>query len=339
MAPCGMDKHLSSDDQWPSRQATATTAAVGVTKTQLFFQETAKWLFREQPLEDYGIDAHVETVERGNVKGRLFALQIKSGDSWLRPSATGGWNFYPEKKHVTYWQNHSLPVAIVVWHESSDTLYFREASPHTLEETGSGGWRLHLGDDDLLAKSALPTLTRLSMGTTYDLRLRELRLLLPWMQRITQGQRLILEADEWVNKTWGKGNLEITAIAEDGTKHPLGKWGVALGSEPYETALPALFGWADLVMNPDVECDSEEEYGADTDWESVHWTDLMTPDAEWPTEEEHETDRDPEAIRPYANSINEIDHWSLELRLNKIGRAFLLLDEYARQGQQLQLGL
>ncbi|MEV8130724.1 DUF4365 domain-containing protein [Pseudarthrobacter oxydans] len=166
------------------------------------------------------MDAHVETVESGNVKGRLFALQIKPGDSWLRPSAAGGWNFYPERKHVTYWQNHSLPVAIVVWHESSDTLYFREASPHTLEETGSDGWRLRFGDDDLLTKSALPTLTRLSMGTTYDLRLRELRLLLPWMQRIAQGQRLILEADEWVNKTWGKGSLEITAIAEDGTEAP-----------------------------------------------------------------------------------------------------------------------
>lgn len=91
-------------------------------------------------------------------------------------------------------------------------------------------------------------------------------------------------------------------------------------------------------MNPDVEFDSEENYRADTDSEAVHWTDLMTPDAEWTTEEEHETDSNHESIRPYANSINEIDHWSLELQLNKIGRAFLRLDEYARQGQQLQLG-
>lgn len=306
-----MDEHLSRDDQWPRRQASATTAAVGVTKTQLFFQATAKWLFREQPLEDYGIDAHVEVVESGNVKGRLVALQIKSGDSWLKPSATGGWNFYPEKKHVTYWQNHSLPVAIVVWQESSDTLFFREASRHTLEETKSGGWRLHFGDDDLLTKAALPNLIRLSMGTTYDLRLRELGLLLPWMQRIAQGQRLILKTDEWINKTWGKGDLEILAVADDGTELQLGKWGVALGGEPYETALPALFGWADLAMDPDVE---------------------------WETEEEFDSDPDDDAIHPYANSANEIDHWSLELHLNEIGRAFLLLDEYARQGQQLQLG-
>lgn len=306
-----MDEHLNSDDQWPRRTETATTAAVGVTKTQLFFQATAKWLFREQPLEDYGIDAHVEVVESGDVKGRLVALQIKSGDSWLKPSATGGWNFYPKKKHVTYWQNHSLPVAIVVWHESSDTLFFREASRHTLEETESGGWRLHFGDDDLLTKSALPILNRLSMGSTYDLRLRELRLLLPWMQRIAQGQRLILTAEEWINKTWGKGNLKILAITEDGTKHELGKWGVALGLEPYETALPKLFEWASLEMDPDVEWQTEAEFLA------------------YPYDE---------ALHPYANAANEVDYWSLELHLNEIGRAFLLLDEHARQGQKLQLG-
>jgi hypothetical protein len=198
----------------------------------------------------------------------------------------------------------------VVWQKSSDTLFFREASGHTLEKTASG-WRLHFADDDLLTKSALPILTRLSTGTTYDLRVRELGLLLPWMQRIAQGQPLILKAEEWINKTWGKGNLEILAIAQDGSKHQLGKWGAALGSEPYETALPALFAWTDLAMDPDVEWETDEEFTS------------------YPYDE---------ALHPYRNGGGEVDYRSVELHLNEVGRAFLLLDEHARQGEQLQLG-
>lgn len=295
---------MTKDNHWPRRQPTAQTGALGVTKTQLFFQ-AAGWLFREQPLEDYGIDAHVEIVEGGNVKGRLVALQIKSGDSWLRPIADGGWHFYPEKRHVNYWQNHSLPVAVVVWHQSTDTLFFREASPHTIQKTESGGWKLHFSEDHRLTESALPGVALLSAGTTYDLRLRSLRLLLPWMQRIDQGQRLILRADEWVNRSKGRGDVEIVAITQDGTERQLGKWAVMLGGRPYNEILPSLFAWADLSMNPDVEWDLSEELA---------------------------THGPKQAIRPYAISHQEVAHWSLEFSLNSIGRAFLLLDDYAGQG-------
>lgn len=297
---------------WPRHNVSGTTATVGVTKTQLFFQQTAKWLFREQPLEDYGIDAHVEIVESGDVKGRLVALQIKSGDSWLKKDASGGWNFYPESHHVIYWQNHSLPVAVVVWQESTDTLFIREASRHTFQRTKGGGWKLRFTEEDVLTKSKLPSLELLSSGTTYDLRLRELRLLLPWMQRMDEGQRIVLKADEWVNKTWGKGDLSIIAIDQGGVEQEIGRWMVAFGLRPYEQALPALFQWADLRMNPDVEWEMDEEFEVDFE-------------------------EDDERIGPYSNSAGEVDRWSLELHLNEIGRAFMSLDKYARTGRYKQL--
>lgn len=120
---------IGPQDIWPKHKSTSVTAASGVTKTQSFFHVDAEWLFREQPSQDYGIDAHVEIVENENVKGRLIALQIKSGDSWLQARAGGGWDFSPELKHVSYWQNHSLPVAVVVWHESTDTLLLQGGIP------------------------------------------------------------------------------------------------------------------------------------------------------------------------------------------------------------------
>ncbi len=42
------------------------------------------WLFREQPIDDVGIDAHMEFIESTGKSKQLLALQIKSGASWFR---------------------------------------------------------------------------------------------------------------------------------------------------------------------------------------------------------------------------------------------------------------
>lgn len=203
---------IGPQSEWPQRKASSLTATNGVTKTLDFFDLEANWLFRKQTSRDYGIDAHVEVVEGTNVKGRLIGLQIKSGDSWLHPKASGGWDFYPKPHHVNYWQNHSLPVAVVVWQRSSNRLLFREASRSTLERTSGSGYKLHFTEQDVLNKAALPELIRLSAGTSYDLRLRELGLLLPWMQRLAGGQRLVLQAEEWLHKRGGRSSLTITVV-------------------------------------------------------------------------------------------------------------------------------
>ena len=42
------------------------------------------WMFREQPIDDIGIDAHMEFVDSSGKPKQLLALQIKSGASWFR---------------------------------------------------------------------------------------------------------------------------------------------------------------------------------------------------------------------------------------------------------------
>ena len=53
---------------------------IGVNKVEAFFIEEFDWIFREQSILDYGIDAHIEIKEDEEATGVLFALQIKSGD-------------------------------------------------------------------------------------------------------------------------------------------------------------------------------------------------------------------------------------------------------------------
>ena len=46
--------------------------------------ERNQWMFREQPINDIGIDAHMELTEPTGKSKQLLALQIKSGISWFK---------------------------------------------------------------------------------------------------------------------------------------------------------------------------------------------------------------------------------------------------------------
>jgi hypothetical protein len=53
------------------RKPSAKVASAGVTHTKLAVEGKLHWLFREQPSEDYGVDAHAEVVDGEDVRGRL----------------------------------------------------------------------------------------------------------------------------------------------------------------------------------------------------------------------------------------------------------------------------
>ena len=62
------------------RSSTSSTERIGTSSVQKLFEEI-KYIFREQPISDYGIDAHIEIVQNEIVTGQLIAAQIKSGAS------------------------------------------------------------------------------------------------------------------------------------------------------------------------------------------------------------------------------------------------------------------
>ncbi|OEJ21925.1 hypothetical protein AR457_38995 [Streptomyces agglomeratus] len=102
------------------------------------------WLFREQETSDVGIDAHLEVVDgaslagktTGGATGRLLAVQIKSGDSQFTAVAEGGWWYPCDAAHVEYWTNHSLPVTLLLFHPSSERVYWQHINADTLVATG-----------------------------------------------------------------------------------------------------------------------------------------------------------------------------------------------------------
>ncbi|MGW3691936.1 DUF4365 domain-containing protein [Streptomyces sp. NPDC005125] len=289
------------------RKPSAEVASIGVTQTQLAVERDLGWLFREQPTEDYGIDAHAEVVDAELVRGRLLALQIKSGSSWFREQGPGGWWFRPDTEHVQYWTNHSLPVVVVLYHPEQQRCYWQLVNRETLTET-SRGWKLLVPDTQVLDKSARAALSQAAEGDPYALRIRELQLARPWMRMLGEGMRLVVDIEEWVNKTSGRGAIVLGVDNEDGNEpERLSSWTVFLGQSSYVEVVPKLFAWAAVSLHAETYDNADyDDYPYDMeDWGALH---------------------------PYMNPSGEVDFYRLELTLNQLGRAFLLVDQFASEG-------
>ncbi len=99
------------------------------------------WLYREQPVSDFGIDAHVELVVDGEANGNLIALQVKSGASFFSHPEGEGWAFPFDDKHYQYWVNHDLPIVVVLYDPESGLAYWQAVTHETAVSTGIG-WKV-----------------------------------------------------------------------------------------------------------------------------------------------------------------------------------------------------
>ena len=83
-------------------------------------------IWRETPLADVGIDGQIEYVAPdGSATGRMVAVQVKSGQSFLKDQGEH-WAFYPEAKHRLYWERFPLPVLIVLHDPQEGFSYWQD---------------------------------------------------------------------------------------------------------------------------------------------------------------------------------------------------------------------
>lgn len=127
------------------------TDRMGVTAAGLVFAAWG-WLYREQPIEDYGIDAHVEPVHPQEPPRQLLALQIKSGPSFFREASPAGWWFRDSRRHWRYWLGHVLPV-IILYDPESEQLFWQHARFDLVQLTAEEG-KLLIPRDHVLNRSS-----------------------------------------------------------------------------------------------------------------------------------------------------------------------------------------
>jgi len=223
---------------------------IGVAKVNLIFEKIG-FLFREQPVGDYGIDAIVEErISKKELSGKLIGVQIKSGASFFKEVKENKIIFRGEMKHYKYWKRYSLPVILVLYNPETNLCIYEVVSDDRIMITGKS-WKIEINEKQKL-ENALYVLRNLNkLESEYHKRLSMLAFAKTLME-LTRQEKLVVKVGEWVNKSSGRGEFIIMTIDNDGTPEKLyEKTILGFGIRPYEEVLPDVFPWADLVIDAD----------------------------------------------------------------------------------------
>jgi hypothetical protein len=167
------------------------TDRLGVSKLDHYFSLHG-WLFREQFLHDYGIDAQVEIVDDGMPTGNLIAIQIKSGSSYFTEETDTDIIYRTDDKHIQYWSRHALPVIIVLYHPDSDMFIWENVTEDTIVSTGKG-WKINIPKDQVLSDDTFSTLKTLTQPPPYIQKLNKLRLDKGWIDLVSNEELVYIE--------------------------------------------------------------------------------------------------------------------------------------------------
>lgn len=124
----------------PIVPATDDTGALGVILVREMVHRLGH-IFRETTTRDYGIDGQIEILAlRDGAKyatSKLLAVQIKCGKKYIRSSGDNI-PFYCNATHANYWQEHSLPVILILCDPETRICYWEWINQNTITPTPKG---------------------------------------------------------------------------------------------------------------------------------------------------------------------------------------------------------
>ena len=299
---------------------TSSTERVGIHQCGLIAEKN-NWMFREQPVNDIGIDAHMEFVEHGQPRQHL-ALQIKSGPSWFREKKDNCIIFRNiNKRQYDYWTMNSLPCIIVLFNPDDGMCLWQELTPKTIEQTKKGYYvkvpmnQVFLDEQSnkrLLSYTNLPQHIQ-----NYNFLLSQKK----FMEIIQNGGEVKLHSTEWVNKSSGKGDTKL--IVNDGQETKEYTYPYWFPYTDYTDVFPRSFPWADFSIDEEFFEDSDyelwEQYHCHYDKEMDEW--LVVGD----TFEEFRQKLNPMRFIDHAGEVAE---YMFVLSLNELGKSFLNLEQF-----------
>lgn len=291
--------------------------------------EMNQWMFREQPTNDVGIDAHIEIVESTGESKQLLALQIKSGESWFSEEKDNCIVFRNiNKRQYNYWTKNSLPCILVLYNPKDETCIWQKLTVETIKKTNEGKGKgfvvnvplnnIYLNEE---SKKELISFTNLPEYVfNYNFLLSQKK----FMQIIQDGGEIKLHSQEWINKSSGKGETEL--IIDDGRNIEKYSFPYYFPHTPYEQVFPKLLPWAKLSIDEDFFEESDEslwlEMSCYYDRENDEWLSI---------EDSFEDFR--KKLDPMRGIIHagEVSEYMFKLSLNELGKSFLSLDEFISQ--------
>jgi hypothetical protein len=119
----------------PATPANYRTERLGITAVASAIANLGL-IWRETPSADVGIDGQIEHVnENGFTTGRLVSVQVKSGASYFGSETENCYRFYPDEKHRHYWEQHPLPVILVLHDPDTPCSYWADVRQQLRGET------------------------------------------------------------------------------------------------------------------------------------------------------------------------------------------------------------
>lgn len=292
----------------------STTERLGVNAVEQITLRELGWIFREQPVVDMGIDAQIELVDHGQPTGKLLAVQIKTGLSHFHET-NGHYVYYGDLTHLDYWTGHSLPVIFVAYFLESDTTLWASVDEDSVERTSSG-WKIAIPKSQVFGDRTSESLSVLFEGTPALQKLRTLSIHEPLMRHIANGGRVSVELEDWINKSLGRTPVRVFVQEENGDKTLELDWFQYYVGYGVKELAEALFPWAIAVVDEEF---YEENADEDPDQELARATDA---------DNDVYATSDPDCVYPYSEAAGEVEFYRLALKLNELGRAFLLLSDY-----------
>lgn len=287
------------------------------------------WMFRPQPIDDIGIDAHMEFTEPTGESKQLLALQIKSGASWFLEKKDDCFIFRDiNERQYNYWTMNSLPCIVVLYNPDDDMCIWQKLTTETIERTKNGkgkGFLVKVPQDQVFLNSVsneqLLSFTNLPQHiTNYNFLLSQKK----FMQLIQTGGEIKLHASEWVNKSSGKGETEL--IVDDGEKVQKFMYPYWFPYTPYTEVFPRLFPWATFSADEDFFEDEDEAL-----WRELHCY-YDKEDKEWlVVGDSFEEFRKKLSPMRSINHSGEVAEYMMILGLNDLGKAFLSVDDFVSQ--------
>ncbi len=308
----------------------STKERIGVHKVEGVFLKEFKWIPRTLFQTDVGIDMEVEVVFKGEPLGKLIAIQIKSGESYFSEASSNTVIYRGSNTHLNYWLNYSLPVIIVLHNPVTETTIWEEVCPENISRT-KNAWKIEIPIKKTLDVSNIELLESLSKESKFTQKFQKLLVYKRIMEKLFNKKELILEIEEWVNKSDGRALIEISEVINgkdlkiSSTKY--------INFNDVAISLQIVFPWSNFEIDEDFyeNYDNEEFYANCGIWDSEEKQYIGT-DMSF-----EEYSRDFSTIRPYANSSGEVEHYRLKMSLNKLGVSFLEIANFIENGQQLKL--
>jgi hypothetical protein len=145
------------------------------------------------------------------------------------------------------------------------------------------------------------------------------------MQALASRDRLFIEAEEWVNKSSGRGTMRLVLEPAGGTAAIVRERSFLAPGWSYADLLPSMIPWGTLAIDDPLYEDHDRSR-----WDAAVgiWSTDLGRHVDHFEELDNWVARNLEpGLRPYGDD-GEVAQWRLEVMLNDVGLAFLTVDAY-----------